>query len=91
MSEISPLNYSAGSVQSLGDRRIVADATATPASTRTGDSVEVSKSAQLLANLASLPDVRQDLVDRVRGEIAAGTYETDDKLDQAVTSLLSDL
>jgi negative regulator of flagellin synthesis FlgM len=55
------------------------------------DTVEVSAAAQLLAKLAALPDVRQELIDRVQSEIAAGTYETDEKLNLAVEALLEDL
>lgn len=55
------------------------------------DRVELSSRAQLLAQLREVPDVRQDLVDEVRAEIAAGTYETDEKLDAAIESLFDDL
>lgn len=55
-----------------------------------GDSVEVSAAAQLLAKLSDLPDVRKDLVDRVRAEIASGDYETPEKLDAAVDGLIED-
>lgn len=37
------------------------------------------------------PDIRRDLVERVRQEIAAGTYETEDKLDKALARLLEEL
>ena len=37
------------------------------------------------------PDIRADLVRRVRREIAAGTYETPEKLDAALDRLLEDL
>ena len=90
MSEISPLSQSTAPLQTVSDRR-VADTAAPTGSTRSGDSVEVSANAQLLARLAALPDVRHDLVSRVKGEIAAGTYETDAKLNTAVDSLFNDL
>jgi len=35
--------------------------------------------------------IRQDLVDRVRREIAAGTYETEDKLEIALARMFHDL
>ena len=35
--------------------------------------------------------VRRDLVDKVKNQIKAGTYETDDKLDQALDRLLDRL
>jgi negative regulator of flagellin synthesis FlgM len=59
--------------------------------TRPDDKVEISQAAKLLSQLAKLPDVRQDLVQRVRGEIAKGTYETPDKLDKAIEGLQQDL
>lgn len=72
-------------------------ATRTPAKTqpaqpeRPSDRVELSDRARYLSKLGSLPDVRQDLVDRIRNEIAGGQYETPEKLDQAIWSLLDDL
>jgi negative regulator of flagellin synthesis FlgM len=53
--------------------------------------VEFSTTARLLSKIAELPEIRQELVDQVRAEIAAGTYETEDKVDAALQSLLSDL
>lgn len=58
---------------------------------RPSDRVDISDRARLLAQLSSLPDMREDLVSQVRSEIAAGTYDTDDKLDQAISNLLQDL
>jgi flagellar biosynthesis anti-sigma factor FlgM len=55
-----------------------------------GDSVEVSAAAQLLARLSDLPDVRSDLVDRVKAEITSGDYETPEKLDAAIDGLIED-
>ena len=58
---------------------------------RPGDRVELSDHARLLDRLLHLPDVRADLVDRVRQAIHDGTYETEDKLDVAVERLLEEL
>jgi len=58
---------------------------------RPSDRVDISDRARYLSKLSSLPDVRQELVDRVRKEIAEGTYETPEKLDQALASLIEDL
>ncbi len=55
------------------------------------DRVEVSDHARLLARLKSLPEIRQDLVSRVRDEIQAGTYETPQKLDAALNQLIDEL
>ena len=53
--------------------------------------VELSEHARLLSKLAELPDVRQDLVDRVKAEIEAGTYDTADKIDALLDELARDL
>ena len=58
---------------------------------RGSDSVEFSRTAQLLSKLAELPDVRQGLIDRVKSEIASGNYETPEKIDAAVNGLLGDI
>lgn len=59
--------------------------------TRGEDQVELSNTAQLLSKLRGLPEVRQDLIDRVRASIADGSYETQDKTDAAIDSLLEDI
>lgn len=58
------------------------------------DCVELSDFTRTLANtLVKIGEnpVHQELVDRVRAEIEAGTYETDDKIDAAIDELLEDL
>jgi negative regulator of flagellin synthesis FlgM len=55
------------------------------------DEVTISEEAQLLARVNDIPDVRQDVVDQIRTEIANGTYETEDKLDTAITRLLDEI
>ncbi len=62
-----------------------------PRSEPLGDRVELSRHAVLLDRLRQLPDVRADLVDKVRDAIAGETYETDDKLTAAVEGLLPEL
>ena len=56
-----------------------------------GDRVELSQVARWLDRLRQLPDVRQDLIDNVRQELAAGTYETPQKLDAAIVALLDEI
>ncbi len=56
-----------------------------------GDRVELSRHALLLDRLRQLPDVRTDLVNDVRAAIRDGTYETDEKLNTAVSQLIKDL
>lgn len=55
------------------------------------DTVDLSERARLLDALRNGSDVRHDLVESVKGEIEAGTYETDERLDKALDALLDDL
>lgn len=58
---------------------------------RARDTVDLSEKARLLDALRSQPDYRPDVVERVKGEIAEGTYLTDEKLDKALDALIDDL
>jgi negative regulator of flagellin synthesis FlgM len=55
------------------------------------DEVEISQEADMVSRVHDLPDIRADRVAQIRAEIAAGVYETDDKLDMAVGRLLDEL
>ena len=55
------------------------------------DTVEISTVARLAAKIQELPDIRTELVQRVKAELASGTYETQDKLDVAIDRLMEDL
>ncbi len=74
-----------------GPRRNLAAPGAPGSPTRTGDRAEFSAAAQLLSKLAELPAIRHELVDRVRAQLAVGTYETPDKIDGAIDELIKDL
>jgi len=58
---------------------------------RKSDRVELSRVAQYLSQLKSEPEQRTDLIDRVRSEIEAGTYLSEDKLSAAADHLLDDI
>ena len=58
--------------------------------TQGADEVSISAAAEA-ASQASEGGFRADLVARVRDEIAAGTYETTEKLDAAINSMLDEL
>lgn len=58
---------------------------------RADDQVELSTAAQLLSRRNTLPDVREEMVARVREEILADTYETPEKFDAVVAELQQDL
>lgn len=90
MSDIAPISRpAAASYASQGTHSRPTPAPSTPS--RGSDRVELSRSAQLLSKLNELPDVRQDLIDRVRGEIDAGTYETPERIALAAEALAADL
>jgi negative regulator of flagellin synthesis FlgM len=55
------------------------------------DQVDISHEADLASRLQDVPDVRADRVASIRAEIEAGTYETDAKLDLAVSRLLDEI
>jgi len=52
------------------------------------DTTELSATDELTRKAMELPEVRHDLVARVRAEIAAGTYMTDDKINAAIDTML---
>jgi negative regulator of flagellin synthesis FlgM len=56
-----------------------------------GDSVTISPAAEAALNATETGVVRQDLVSRIRSEIAAGTYETPAKLDVALDRLIDEI
>ncbi len=55
------------------------------------DTVQISFTAQMLAKLHDLPDVRTEKVAAIRQAIADGTYDVDSKLDVAIERMLEDL
>ena len=63
------------------------DASAAP----TVDHVDISPAAEAAVQATETGDIRTDLVARIRGEIANGTYETAEKLDAAVDRLLNEI
>lgn len=58
---------------------------------RPSDRVELSDRARYLSKMADLPPVRSDLVDTVREQIARGTYDSSERLDEAIRNLAEDL
>ena len=55
------------------------------------DELQLSDAAQYVEQARSLPDIRQDRVAELRAQIAAGTYETDEKLDIALGRMLDEI
>ena len=56
-----------------------------------GDQVTISPAAEAAIQASEVGGIRQDLVNRIRSEIAAGTYETPDKLDAALDRMLDEM
>jgi len=55
------------------------------------DVIEISTAAKLAAMVRDIPDVRTDLVARVKAEIEAGQYETPERIERAIDGLMTDL
>jgi len=55
------------------------------------DTVEISDTARYLGEIKRLPEIRQDKVQAARDAIAAGAYETPERLDGTVNALLKEL
>lgn len=68
---------------------------ATPPSKATPDQLDIStaasEAADAAADAAESDGVRADLVARIRGEIADGSYETPEKLNAAVDRLFDEI
>lgn len=64
------------------------------AATPMGDSVKLSRHAAFVADAVASADpspFRSDLVDQVKAELQAGTFEANTDLDAALEGLLTDL
>ena len=85
---VGPVNRPTGPTSSLR-RSDTKEATETTA--RPSDRVELSEYARLLDQLRHMPDVRQDLVRTIRDAITQGTYETPQKLGEAIERLFAEL
>ena len=55
------------------------------------DKVQLSHVNQMMATLKAGGDIRADKVASIRAQLAAGTYETEAKLDAAIERLMDDL
>ena len=97
MSDISPINTVSTrrvgrlSVDPNPTIRQISDDVRGRGGARTEDRAEISYVAKYLSILKSEPSSNTELITRVRDEIKAGTYLTDDKLDAAVNELAGDI
>jgi negative regulator of flagellin synthesis FlgM len=74
-----------------GPHRAPAPSATTPATSQPVDQLELSREAQDLSQARETAGIRQDLVNRVRQEIAAGAYDTEEKFEIALDRLLDEL
>ncbi len=84
---VGPINRAAGTSAVSGTERVRAQSNGVPAE----DRVELSDRAKWLDKLRQLPEVRQDLIDRIKEEIDRGTYDTPGRLEGALEQLIEDL
>ena len=63
----------------------------TPAPGRVPDRVELSDQARRLGAASQVHTVRREVIQRVRAEINADRYETQEKIDVAIDRMLSSL
>jgi len=91
MSDVSPINGIPSPALAPLGRPSFSEPAAATGPIRSGDKVELSRAAQFISKLISKNEIREDLVDRVTQELAAGTYETNEKVDAALEELMHDL
>lgn len=58
---------------------------------RETDRVELSDHARFLEKMHTLPEGRPEMVEQVRQSINQGSYETEEKLNLAITRLIDEL
>jgi negative regulator of flagellin synthesis FlgM len=91
MTHISPISTGAvGRVPAVEVNAEAAETRRASKARRGDDRVEVSDAARFLAKLNSMPEVRSELVERVRGEIAGGAYDTQEKFDLALDAMIDE-
>lgn len=55
------------------------------------DELELSSAGKMLDQLSQTPDIRQERLARIKAEIANGTYDTDAKLEAALSKMFDTL
>ncbi len=58
---------------------------------RPRDHVEISPLGQMLDGISQLPEIRHEKVEEIRRQIAAGSYETPEKLELALDRMLDEM
>lgn len=78
--------------QAISSPHVRPSSPAQPGSTQSAqDELQISDAGRLVDMANQVPAIRQDRVDSIRAQIAAGTYETPDKLDAALSRFLDEV
>lgn len=93
MSDILPVGASrmVGRAELSSERSKEPRVDATSPVRRGDDRVDVSEMARMISKMNDMPSIRTELVSRVRAEIAAGTYDTDEKLNLALDVMMGEI
>ena len=90
--EIFGIGYVHGAQPLQGPHRASPAQATQPADSWLGvDELDISHEADMVSRVRDLPDIRADRVADIRAEIAAGVYETGDKLEIALGRLLDEI
>ena len=87
---ISPIGSNSPITRLQGSKALESSQGLQDVDTRESDTVEISDSARYLGEIRKLPDIRQDKVDNARALIAAGKFETSDRINGTVDRLLEE-
>jgi hypothetical protein len=87
---ISPIGFNSPITRLQGSKALESSQGLQDVDTRESDTVEISDSARYLGEIRKLPDIRQDKVDNARALIAAGKFETPDRINGTVDRLLEE-
>ncbi len=58
---------------------------------READQLDISREADIVSRVRDLPEIRSDRVAAIKAQIAAGMYETDEKINIALDRLLDEI
>jgi negative regulator of flagellin synthesis FlgM len=72
-------------------RNYASEASAPAARQTAVDQLDISHEASFVSRAKELPDVRAERVASIRAQIAAGAYETDEKLNVALARLFDEI
>ncbi len=88
----SPMEHVARAYQATHRNARMTSTAQEPATVSRGeDQVEVSALATYLAKIKALPAIRHELVESVKAQIAAGTYDTPERFHAASDALIDEL